>query len=301
MVSEGMEFVIKILKERSAEEIKERVKKSRNTWEELAKMAKVPKDVKCESINAGGVPAEWISAPDAVKTQVILYLHGGGYMSGSINTHREIASRISRGSKSRVLIIDYRLAPEHPFPAAVEDAYLAYQWLIEDQKIAPSDLIIAGDSAGGGLTLATLINLREKNKKLPAAGVCLSPWTDLGLTSKSYKSKARIDPMVTVDGLMFDAKLYLVDTDYTNPLASPFYGDLSGLPPLFLLVGTAEILLDDSVELAKRAKKANVDVTLEAWDDMPHVFPIFAAFAPEGQQGIEKITEFIQKTFSGKG
>ncbi len=300
MVSKGMEFVIKLLKERSAKEIKIRVKKARSNLEELAKMVKIPKDVKCESVNAGGIPAEWISAPDAVETQVILYLHGGAYIIGSINSHREMVSRISRESKARVLIIDYRLAPEHPFPAAVEDAYTAYQWLIEDQKIAPNDLIIAGDSAGGGLTLATLINLRDKNKKLPAAAVCLSPWTDLGLTGESYKSKARIDPLLTIDGLMFGANLYLVDTDYTNPLASPFYGDLTGLPPLLILVGTAELLLDDSVELAKRAKKAGVDITLDIWDDMPHVFPIFAAFAPEGQKGIKKITEFIHKSFSRK-
>ncbi|MBA7622647.1 Monoterpene epsilon-lactone hydrolase [subsurface metagenome] len=298
MVSKGMEFVIKILKERAAQDIKERVEKQRSGMEDLAKMVKVPKDVKCEPVDVAGIPAEWVSAPEAANDHVILYLHGGGYILGSIITHREFMARISRASKARVLIIDYRLAPEHSFPAAVEDAYTAYQWLIEDQKIVPNNLIIAGDSAGGGLTMATLINLRDKGIALPAAAVCLSPWTDLGLTSESYKIKARIDPMVTVEGLMFDAKLYLGDTDYTNPLASPFYGDLKGLPPLLLLVGTAEILLDDSVELAKRAKKAGVDVTLDIWDDMPHVFPLFAAFAPEGQQGIEKIGEFINKFFT---
>ena len=298
MVSKGMEFVIKILKERAAQDIKERVEKQRSGMEDLAKMVKVPKDVKCEPVDVAGISAEWVSAPEAANDHVILYLHGGGYILGSIKTHREFMARISRASKARVLIIDYRLAPEHSFPAAVEDAYTAYQWLIEDQKIVPNNLIIAGDSAGGGLTMATLINLRDKGIALPAAAVCLSPWTDLGLTSESYKIKARIDPMVTVDGLMFDAKLYLGDNDYTNPLASPFYGDLKGLPPLLLLVGTAEILLDDSVELAKRAKKAGVDVTLDIWDDMPHVFPLFAAFAPEGQKGIEKIGEFINKFFT---
>ncbi len=290
-----MEFVINLLKERAAQDIKERVEKERTGMEELAKMVKVPKDVNCEPIDVAGISAEWISAPEAKDEKVILYLHGGGYILGSINSHREFVSRISRISKARVLIIDYRLAPEHRFPAAVEDAYMAYQWLIEDQEIAPNNLIIAGDSAGGGLTLATLINLRDKGIPLPTAAVCLSPWTDLGLTGESYKTKARIDPMVTIDGLMFDTQLYLGDTDYTNPLASPLYGDLKGLPPLLILVGTAEVLLDDSVKIAKKAKKAGVDVILDIWDDMPHVFPLFAAFAPEGEQGIEKIGEFMRK------
>jgi acetyl esterase/lipase len=297
MVSKGMEFVINILKEREAENIKKRVEDSRAGMEELAKMVKVPKDVKCEPIDVAGIPAEWISAPEAKNENVILYLHGGGYILGSITSHRELMARISRASQARVLIIDYRLAPEHPFPAAVDDAYNAYQWLIEDQKIAPSNIIIAGDSAGGGLTLVTLINLRDKAIILPAAAVCLSPWTDLGLTGESYKTKKRIDPMVAIDGLMFDSQLYLGETDYTHPLASPLYGDLKGLPPLLIIVGTAEILLDDSVEFAKKAKKVGVDVMLDIWDDMPHVFPAFAAFAPEGQQAIEKMGEFMKKYF----
>ena len=297
MVSKGMEFVFNILKEREAENIKKRVEDSRAGMEELAKMVKVPKDVKCEPIDVAGIPAEWISAPEAKNENVILYLHGGGYILGSITSHRELMARISRASKARVLIIDYRLAPEHPFPAAVDDAYNAYQWLIEDQKIAPSNIIIAGDSAGGGLTLVTLINLRDKAITLPAAAVCLSPWTDLGFTGESYKTKKRIDPMVAIDGLMFDSQLYLGETDYTNPLASPLYGDLKGLPPLLIIVGTAEILLDDSVEFAKKAKKVGVDVMLDIWDDMPHVFPAFAAFAPEGQQAIEKMGEFMKKFF----
>ena len=298
MVSKGMEFVINKIKERAAQDIKERVEKERAGMEDLAKIVKVPRDVNCEPIDVAGIPAEWISAPEAKNDHIILYLHGGGYVKGSINIHREFMSRISRASKARVLIIDYRLAPEHPFPAAVEDASTAYQWLIEDQEIAPNNLIIAGDSAGGGLTLATLINLRDKGTPLPAAAVCLSPWTDLGLTGESYKTKARIDPMVTIDGLMFATQLYLGSTDYTNPLASPLYGDLKGLPPLLILVGTTEVLLDDSVEFVKKAKKDGVDAILDIWDDMPHVFPLFAAFAPEGQQGIEKIGEFMKKFFT---
>jgi len=298
MVSKRMEFVINTIKERNAEDIKERVKKSRESSEDLAKLVKVPKDVKCVPLDVKGIPAEWVSAPDAREDKVILYLHGGGYISGSINSRRELVSRISRVSKARVLIIDYRLAPEHPFPAAVEDSTKAYKWLIEDQNINPKNIIIAGDSAGGGLTFATLLNLREHGISLPIAAVGISPWTDLGITGESYRNNRKIDSLITIYDVIFAAELYLGDTDYQNPLASPLYGDLEGLPPIYIQVGTAELLLDDSVVLAKRAKEAGVDVTLDIWDDMPHVFPAFATFAPEGQKGIEKIGEFMKKFFS---
>jgi acetyl esterase/lipase len=298
LVSKGLEFVIKTLKERNEQDIKERVQKSRDGLEDLAKLVKVPKDVKIQKVDIDGVPAEWISAPSTVKGNVILYLHGGGYISGSINSHRELVSRISRASNGRVLIIDYRLAPEHPFPAAIEDSTKAYEWLIENQKISPENIIIAGDSAGGGLTFATLINLRDNGIALPIAAVGLSPWTDLGITGETYKTKRKEDHMVSLDGIIFDASLYLGDTDYQNPLASPLYGSLEGLPPILILVGTAELLLDDSRRFAERAEEAGIDITLDIWDDMPHVFPAFAAFAPEGQQGIEKIGEFMKKFFS---
>ncbi len=298
MVSKGMEFVIKTIRERNAQDIKERVQKSRDGLEDLAKLVKVPKDVKCVSLNVKGIPAEWVSAPEARDDKIIFYLHGGGYISGSLNSHRELVSRISRALKARVLMIDYRLAPEHPFPAAVEDSTEAYKWLVEDQNINSKNIIIAGDSAGGGLTFATLLNLRDKGIALPAAAVGLSPWTDLGITGDSYRNNREIDPVVSIYGIIFDAELYLGGTDYNNPLASPMYGDFKGLPPMYILVGTAELLLDDSKVLAKRAKEAGVDVTLDIWDDMPHVFPAFAAFAPEGQKGIEKIGEFTAKFFT---
>ena len=297
MVSKGMEFVIKTLRERNAQDIKERVQKSRDGLEDLAKLIKLPKDVKIQKVDIDGMPAEWISAPGTVEDKVILYLHGGGYISGSINSHRELVSRISRASKARVLIINYRLAPEHLFPAAVEDSTKAYKYLIETQKINPINIIIAGDSAGGGLTLATLLNLRDKGMSLPVAAIGLSPWTDLGITGDTYKTKIKEDPMVSLDGIIFDAGLYLGDTEYKNPLASPLYGNHKGLPPILIIVGTAELLLDDSKRFAERAKKAGVDITIDIWEDMPHVFPAFAAFAPEGQKGIEKIGEFIKKFF----
>ncbi|MFX1339411.1 MAG: alpha/beta hydrolase [Promethearchaeota archaeon] len=297
MVSKGMEFVINTIMERKAEDIKERVKKERDGLEDLAKLVKVPKDVKSVYLDVKGIPAEWVSAPEAREDKIIFYLHGGGYISGSLNSHRELVSRISRTTKTRALMIEYRLAPEHPFPAAVEDSTKAYKWLIDEQNINAKNIIIAGDSAGGGLTFATLINLRDNGIALPAAGVGLSPWTDLGITGESYRKNRKIDPVITIYGISFFAELYLGDTDYQNPLVSPIYGDLKGLPPMYIQVGTAELLYDDSVVLAKRAKEAGVDVTLDIWDDMPHVFPAFAAFALEGQQGIEKMGEFIKKFF----
>ncbi len=193
MVSKGMEFVINTLKKDLNNTIKKRIEESREGLEQLAKMVKVPKDVKCEPIDIEGIPAEWISSPDINKDRIILYLHGGGYVSGSLNTHRELVSRISRASRTRILQIEYRLAPENPFPAGLEDATKAYQWLIDEQEIPARNIIIAGDSAGGGLTLATLLNLREKGISLPAAGVCLSPWTDLDCTGVSFKKNVKID------------------------------------------------------------------------------------------------------------
>lgn len=297
VVSKGMELIIKTLEKRNAQDIKERVKKSRDGLEDLAKLLKIPKDVTCVPLDVKGIPAEWVSAPEAREDKIIFYLHGGGYVSGSLNSHRELVSRLSRTTMARALMIEYRLAPEHPFPAAVEDSTKAYKWLIEDQNINPKNIIIMGDSAGGGLTFATLINLRDKGEPLPAAGVGISPWTDLGITQESYRTNRKIDPFISIYGIMFSAELYLGDTDYKNPLASPIYADLKGLPPIYIQVGTAELLYDDSVVIAKRAKEAGVDVTLDIWEDMPHVFPAFAAVAPEGQKGIEKIGEFTAKFF----
>ena len=219
----------------------------------------------------------------------------GGYIGGSIETHKDLVARISRAAKVRVLIIDYRLAPEHPFPAALEDAVAAYQWLISNEKIDPKNLIIGGDSAGGGLTVSTLVKLREEELSLPAAAICLSPWTDLAVTGESIKTKAEVDPFITPEINEFCAKNYLKDTDPKNYLASPLYADLKELPPMYIQVGTSEVLLDDSVRLAENAKEAGVDVELDIWEDMIHVFAIFAALAPESQQAIEKISDFIQK------
>ncbi len=260
-----------------------------------AMVASVPHDpeVRHEPTTAGGVPAEWQIAPNADAGRTILYLHGGGYCVGSMNTHRDLASRLSRAAAARVLLIDYRLAPEHPHPAAVDDATAAYRWLLA-HGATPARTVSAGDSAGGGLTVATLLALRDARVPLPAAGVCLSPWVDLEAIGESMTTKAAVDPMVQRDGLLGMAAAYLAGQNPRTPLASPLYADLSGLPPLLIQVGTAETLLDDATRLAERARKAGVTVTLEPWEDMIHVWQAFAMVLPEGQQAVERIGEFVR-------
>ena len=245
-------------------------------------------------VDADGVPAEWVAAPNASEDSAILYLHGGGYVIGSIDTHRELAARISKSTGSRVLIIDYRLAPENPFPAAVEDAANAYRWLLA-QGISPAHMAIAGDSAGGGLTVAALVSLRDSGDPLPACAVCLSPWVDLEGIGESMTSRADVDPMVGREGLIGMANLYLNGADPRTPLAAPLYADLTGLPPTLIHVGTWETLLSDSVRLAEKAESAGVDVTLEQWEEMIHVWHGFASILPEGQQAIDRIGEFVRQ------
>src|ERR1700720_2801471 len=248
----------------------------------------VARDVKCEPVSAGGVPAEWIVPPNAADDRVILYLHGGGYVMGSINTHRAMIARIARASQAKALAIDYRMAPEDPFPTAVDDATAAYRWLLA-QGYKPGKIVISGDSAGGGLTLATLIALRDAGTAMPAAAVPISPWADLEGTGASVKTRAAADPMVDKAGLLRMAKMYAGDHDPKNPLISPIHADYKGLPPMLIHVGDAEILLDDSTRVAERAKQAGVKVELEAWPEMFHVWHVFRTILPEGQRAIDRL------------
>lgn len=266
----------------------------REGFDMLAAKLPLASDITCEKVDAAGVPAEWVVAPGAESGRVLLYLHGGGYVIGSINTHRDLAGRLSRAAAARVLLIDYRLAPEHPYPAAVEDATAAYHWLLQNGA-TPARTVIAGDSAGGGLTVAALVALRDAGAPLPAAGVCLSPWVDLEGIGESMTMKAGVDPIVQRPGLLWFSSLYLGGANPRTPLAAPLYADLHGLPPLFIHVGTAETLLDDATRLADRAKAAGVDVTLEAWEEMIHVWHLFAAMLPEGQQAIERLGAYIRQ------
>jgi acetyl esterase/lipase len=295
MVSEGMKNIINLLRQQTEQGTKQRVEEGRKAMEQMAGMEKFPEDVTFEEITVNNIPSLWINTPESVKEQVVLYLHGGGYCQGSITTHKGLGYRISRASKSRILLVDYRLAPENPYPAALEDSVTAYKWLIDKEGINPQNIVISGDSAGGGLTAATLLKLRDDGVTLPAGGVLLSPWTDLDGTGDSVRTNRRLDPILTADILFFAANLYVGDDDPKNPYISPLYADLKGIPPLLIQVGTAEIILDDSTRFAEKAKSAGVEVTLDVWEDMLHVFQAFALWAPEGMQAIEKIGEFIQK------
>ena len=270
------------------------IAEQRAAMENLTTSMALPADVRCTPVDADGVPAEWITAAGARDDHAVLYLHGGGYCIGSIATHRQLASDVSRAAGARVLLIAYGLAPERPFPAAVEDAARAYRYLLAS-GVKPSRASIAGDSAGGGLTAAALLALRDAGTELPAAGVCLSPWFDLTLSGASMQSKAAVDPIVQRDRLQRMADAYLDSRPATTPLASPLYADLAGLPPLLVQVGTAETLLDDATRFAERARAAGVAVDLDVWDDMVHVWQAFAFVLPEGRQALERVGAFLRR------
>lgn len=246
-----------------------------------------------EQVRAGGVPAEWFRRRDAPGGPVILYLHGGGYGLGSIETHRDLVARLCRAGRASALSIDYRLAPEYKFPAQLEDSTAAYRWLLAE-GVDPKRIVIAGDSAGGGLTLATLANLRDSRDPLPAAGVCLSPWVDLEATGESMAVNERYD-YISRRAILQYAKRFADPHQRRNPLAAPLYADLQGLPPLLIQAGSAEVLLDDAKRIAARAEAAGVEVCLEIWDDMIHVWQLFAFLSPRASRAIERIGEFIRQ------
>ncbi len=256
--------------------------------------AQAPAGVTCTPVEAGGVSAEWSVADGADQDKVILYVHGGGYVMGSAGSHRDMTGRLSQAAGARVLSLNYRLAPEHPFPAPVDDAVAAYRWLL-GQGIQASNMAIAGDSAGGGLALAALIAIRDAGEPVPAAGIGISPWVDMEGTGESMTTRAAVDPVVQKEGLLGMAKIYLGGADPKNPLAAPLHANLAGLPPLLIQVGDSETLLDDATRITERAQKADVDVTLKIWDEMPHVWHLFAPILPEGRQAIEEIGTFFKE------
>jgi monoterpene epsilon-lactone hydrolase len=290
MPSKELEKVLEIMRSRP-------VQPNLTIQEQRAQTEAMPRfpvadDVTCEEVNAGGVPGEWITAPGAREDRVTYYLHGGGYVLCSVNTHREMISRISRAIGARALAINYRLAPECPFPAAVEDAVAGYKWLLS-KGIEPRSIVVAGDSAGGGLTVAALVALRDADVPLPAAGICISPWADMECNGVA-KLVGR-EGGIEYQGILKMAKTYVGDADLKTPLASPIHADLTGLPPLLIQVGGAEELIEDSILLEARAKECGVDVTLETWEDMFHVWHMYAPMLPEGQQAIDRIGEFVRE------
>jgi acetyl esterase/lipase len=268
------------------------VEEARREFEKLG-AGPLPDFIHAEPIIARGIKAEWLTTPEVHEDHAILYLHGGSYVMGSIATHRELAGRIAHSARARVFIIDYRLAPEHPFPAALEDSLAAYRWLLTT-GVNPSRSAIVGDSAGGGLAVATLVAIKEAKLAMPATAVCLSPWVDLALTGASMTTKAAVDHLVRKEELASHAKRYLAGKDPRTPLASPLYADLSGLPPMLIQIGTAETLLDDATRLAERARKAGVNATLDIGEGMIHVWSSFASVLDEGQQAVDRIGEFVR-------
>jgi epsilon-lactone hydrolase len=248
-------------------------------------------DITFEEIRLNGVPAEWVDAGDSERT--ILYFHGGGYVSGSPMVYRSPTVFLSRLAKARVLAVDYRLAPENPFPAAYDDALAAYRWLVTEGGVDPGRLSVVGDSAGGGLTASLLLGVRDAGLPLPSCAVVYSPMCDLSLSSPSLNDKDR-DPYVTRRIVEFMAEQYLAGADSRDPRCSPVYGDFSGLPPFLVLVGEAEILHDDAVRLAQAARAAGVDTTLESWPHMVHVWPMFISQGvPESRKALDRMAEYI--------
>jgi len=254
--------------------------------------APLPDGVTVDEIRVGAMTADWVTMPNSANGRVILYLHGGGYVMGSRRTHRELASRIARDASARVLVLEYRLAPEHPFPAAVDDAAEAYRWL-RKQGVAASSIAIAGDSAGGGLTLATLLKLRDAGDALPACAVLLSPWTDLDGTGASAQPGGADDPMIPLPALRDMGKIYAQQST-AHPLASPVHANFRGLPPLLIQVGTRELLLDDSTRVADKARAAGVTVRLEVEEGAFHVWQAMPGL-PEAAEAVKRIGSFVRE------
>jgi acetyl esterase/lipase len=266
----------------------------RRRLDALGGQYRLPADVIVEPVLADGVRAEWTSTPGADPRRTILFLHGGGYISGSLDSHRHMIAQAGREAHARTLALGYRLAPEHPFPAALEDALAGYRFLLAS-GFEPKRIAIAGESAGGGLAVATLVSLRGAGVELPACCWLSSPWTDLAMTGESMTSKAAVDPLIQKDYLLELAKAYLGNADARSPLASPIYADLTGLPPTLVQVGAAETLLDDAVRLARVAGAADVRVTLEIWPDMIHAWHLFHPQVAAGRRALAAVGDFIRR------
>jgi acetyl esterase/lipase len=244
------------------------------------------------AVDAGGVPGEFVATAASRRDRHVLFLHGGGYVTGSPALYRHFTWRIATAARAHVLAIDYRLAPEHPFPAALDDALAAYRWLVAG-RADPQRTAVLGDSAGGGLALALLLKLRDDGLVLPAAAVALSPWTDLALTGASLSLNAKSDPMLNVADARLFAGCYLAEADARNPYASPLYGNPAGLPPTLIHVGSDEILHDDATRTAENLRSAGCPVQIEVWPRMPHGWHLFAPVLPEARTAIERIGAFV--------
>ena len=266
------------------------IEKLRQASDGGARLSSLPKSIQTQRVMIEHIPAEWHIPQQSDTHSAILYLHGGGFATGSIKSHRGIVGQIAEAGNIRALLIEYRLAPEHPFPAAIDDALLAYDWLIKNgyDKIA-----IASESAGGSLAIATVTSLRDKHIPMPLLVVCMSPLIDVEGTGESVTANAKRDPWLTVEAKDI-FKYYVGQNDPRNPLISPLYANYEYFPPLLIYVGGDEIMLSDSTRLAEKAKNAGVDVQIKVWEGMWHAFPFFAPFVPEALQAISEIGHFIK-------
>jgi epsilon-lactone hydrolase len=270
----------------------------RREWEEMALALPLPTHTQIEPLTIDGIKCETVNGSLAEAARLLVYVHGGGFSTGSLITHRELAARISLAANIPVLLIDYRLAPEHPFPAAQDDVLCVYRWLLAQGK-QPSNMVIGGDSAGAQLVMSALVTLRDEGQPLPAATILISPWVDLALTGDSLQTRAEVDPLTFRADLQYAADLYLNGHDPYDPFASPLYANLQGLPPMLIHVGDHESLLSDATRLAERARAAGVEVTLDVWPEMWHVWHGWAGSMPEGQAAIDKIGSYIQQQMDG--
>src|SRR3954452_11514345 len=298
MPSVAMQDLMEVLRDRQrAGAGQATVGEARATFAPAGPVHPVPDDVMVSEVSAGGVRAHWLAAPGADADRVLLFLHGGGYELGWLRSDGELAARLGRASSMRVLFPEYRLAPEHPFPAAIDDVRAVWRWLRTDQQLRARSIAVAGDSAGGGLAVALLVATRDAGDALPAAAVLMSPTVDLTSSSASMTDRAEEDPISTPALLRQLASDYLAGADPTTPLASPLFASLSGLPPLLVQVGTADLLLSDSERLAEAAAEAGVDVHLEVGEGLPHVYQL-ALGTPEAAEATERIGRFLRARVS---
>lgn len=267
------------------------IEDTRKGLEKLFSVSKVPRSVKFTKVDCDGTPAEWITPKKPLKNRAVIYLHGGGYLLGSVSTHSPLMARIALASKTKILAVEYRLAPENPYPAALEDAVNSYQWLVK-QGYDPKNIVLAGDSSGGGLAIATLLKLRDEGITQPAGCACISPWLDLTNTGETIQSHAEKDLLVNSVGLSLAAFNYVTPDKFINPYVSPLYADLKGLAPLYIHVSGSEALLDDTIRFEKKAKEAGVEIDVQVWHNMLHVWQAFG-FLPEARKSIKSIGQFI--------
>jgi acetyl esterase/lipase len=267
----------------------------RQRIEEVGSAWPAASDIAFEQVKIGGLSGEWSMAPASEASRALLYFHGGGYCSGSILSHRRLVTEAGRAARVRTLAIEYRLAPEHPFPAALEDALSAWNFL-RKSGIAAEHVVVGGDSAGGGLTVALINRLREAGEPIPGCAWLLSPWTDLTLSGSTLATKDAVDPIIHKPYLAELVEAYLpAEIDLQDPRVSPLYADLKGFPPTLIQVGACETLLEDSTRFAAVAGSANVAVTLQIWPDMIHAWPMWNAHLEPGRRALEIAGEFIRR------